>query len=576
MFCKNCGKELNEGAKFCAGCGTSVDTEEVVAEEVVAETPESVPQPAPVEPEKDSGRKRPGKGVVIAAAVVAVIAIVVGLIAGGAFTPAKAKVGLALLKSAKAYTEAIEKTGLTDALGVLESQKYSQSVGLTIADFDDSSVLEGFGLKAKVDANLPGQKLGVTGSVHYGATDLGSLQLAAEGSKFYLGSPELLGEGAFYGVDTSTLGADLADLVGADEVEDLSFNVFELIEILQENLQPDKESKKAAEQAVKDLVKAISVEKTGKESVSVNGSSVKCTAYQVVIPQDAMEDFLDAAIELSESTDYEALMLELIMAMGFEEGDAEDLLDEMGYYAEDVDLGYAQDAIEDVLDMVGDIEVTVYVKGKYAMAVVYENKIEGVKIEGGLYMGGGKNFADDLSVVGEVKNDYYKATFELVSTGNHTGSGGTFTDETTFKVKEDGETYFNLTSEMSYSPKGKDKNFTWSVSEKEELDFGFEAEGHVSASSKGLSVDLSELSVEEWGEELFCVELQYELTSFNMGVKVSKPVMLNGMDEDDLEDLGEDIMDNVETWGEDVMDLLEDELSDEVLEELQWMLYYMF
>lgn len=39
MFCHNCGNELPEGAKFCASCGTAVETaaEEVVTEEVVAE-----------------------------------------------------------------------------------------------------------------------------------------------------------------------------------------------------------------------------------------------------------------------------------------------------------------------------------------------------------------------------------------------------------------------------------------------------------------------------------------------------------------------------------------------------------
>ena len=51
MFCKNCGKELIEGSKFCPYCGIDVNPENVVVEETpeVVSTPEVVNEPEVVE-----------------------------------------------------------------------------------------------------------------------------------------------------------------------------------------------------------------------------------------------------------------------------------------------------------------------------------------------------------------------------------------------------------------------------------------------------------------------------------------------------------------------------------------------
>jgi len=46
MICKTCGLELNEGAKFCPGCGQPVELEEQTAAEEVTEATEAVEEPA--------------------------------------------------------------------------------------------------------------------------------------------------------------------------------------------------------------------------------------------------------------------------------------------------------------------------------------------------------------------------------------------------------------------------------------------------------------------------------------------------------------------------------------------------
>lgn len=40
MFCKNCGHEISDDAKFCSNCGTKVEVEEEIVEpiEVVDKT----------------------------------------------------------------------------------------------------------------------------------------------------------------------------------------------------------------------------------------------------------------------------------------------------------------------------------------------------------------------------------------------------------------------------------------------------------------------------------------------------------------------------------------------------------
>ena len=75
MYCKNCGKEISENAKFCDGCGKPV------SEEAVQATTASVE-----EPKKKKKKKHP-----ILAAILIVFGffMIVGAIAGGSDEPKK-------------------------------------------------------------------------------------------------------------------------------------------------------------------------------------------------------------------------------------------------------------------------------------------------------------------------------------------------------------------------------------------------------------------------------------------------------------------------------------------------------
>ncbi len=99
MFCKNCGAQCNDGAKFCAKCGTPIEAAPVqqpvapVQPETPVQQPYAPVQPetpvqqpyAPVAPQPTNDGKKKGKIAIIIGAVVAaiaVIAIIIAVVAG--------------------------------------------------------------------------------------------------------------------------------------------------------------------------------------------------------------------------------------------------------------------------------------------------------------------------------------------------------------------------------------------------------------------------------------------------------------------------------------------------------------
>ena len=51
MFCEQCGKEIPDNSKFCAGCGAKAEPTEPIVQAVEAD-PQKTPTPEPIEPPK--------------------------------------------------------------------------------------------------------------------------------------------------------------------------------------------------------------------------------------------------------------------------------------------------------------------------------------------------------------------------------------------------------------------------------------------------------------------------------------------------------------------------------------------
>ena len=301
MKCSKCGAELRPGAKFCPHCGE-------VNENAGAPSEQAAPSAYSPQQGGPAGGKRRGTGLIVlgAVAVVAVAAVVIVAVSG-LFASPKDKVEKAFQKTAEAYAEMEKAMGMPDLNQLRERQSVSQRMSLELASLNeglvgyDLSFLKGLGLRMETDWDGAGRKLASELAAYWDGEDLLSAQMLVEDNLLYLSVPQFT-DGELYGADTTTLGADLADLTGVRE--DLSFNLFDLIDIATPTPEAQAEMEQAMEQAGKALLEAMEVEKAGSETIDVNGRNVDADAYELLIPQDAMEDYADAVMDTMQTVDY--------------------------------------------------------------------------------------------------------------------------------------------------------------------------------------------------------------------------------------------------------------------------------
>ena len=553
MFCLKCGKEIENGAKFCPHCGAVTSAG--------AGSAPSAPRGDWDTPQE--GKKRRGIPLIIGgvAAVVLVVALIAAAI-GGLFSSPQKQVEKAVAKTIAAYAEASGKTGIPDLTELVQGRSYSQefsvalgSISQELTGWYDLSALKGLGARVGTDYDQKGRKMDAEIAVFWDDQDLASFQMLVDGGKISVSSPDFT-KGNAYGIDTETLGADL-DRLGLEDddidVKKIGFNIFDLMDKAVPDEQQTKEMKSAAEEASKELFNALEVEKVGKQSVQVNGKSTDAILYQVVIPKSAMKDYLNAMEDVMKMTDTVGMTKEILLAMGFDKSTVNEILSEMD--SADV-YGELFSGLKELVKTIGDVELQVYVSGGYVCAVEYSDRIEGTKVELELYLGGGSNYVDDLSL--EIAVNGEKITVE--SSGDHAGKSGVFTDETTIKV--DGS---RLTSELRYAPKSDKNNFEWTL--KIDNSASLSMEGQLTTGKNSIDLHLEDLSVKAAGSKLLSLELDYYLGPCKgMRVSHSAPKMLLEMDEDDLMDLMEDLEDNAEDWVYD----LRDRLPASLLNSLYW------
>lgn len=541
MFCGKCGKEIGDGAKFCPYCGAMTGVQDdawtpAPSQPSAANTtyPPQIIEPAGAKKSKGFAALAAIGGV----AVVAVIAAVVLL--GGVFSGPKGALTKAMTKSVNAWQSASEAAGLPDIERLAKDKKITQEISFkikSVADelsyyYTDLSMLEGMGISVTEGVNLPGKKMDLSVGVTYGSSDVLSAWTNIDNDTVTFGSPQFLGSSA-YGFNTETLGKDLAKLGGVpDEVESISFNIFDTLDAFDNTVEVDKT-------ALKDLTNAIEVEKSGKENIDVNGYDTGCTLYHVLVPKDAMRDYLKSvksAYKNANQSSSEAL-LDLMESFGMSAGDVESLFDS----------GEVFDLLDEVIRMIGDLELDVYISDGYIMAAKWSDKIEGTRVGVSMYLGGGKNYADDLSL--ELAADSARVT--IASTGNHSASNSQFTDETSITVR-DGSDSVKVTSEMTWNAKAKSDNFEWSV---KSSGFALKASGNLTASKNSMDLELDKLSVNALGTDYVTLSGSYSVKPYAAPSYSSKSAtMLSSMDEDDFEDLYEDILANTRNWMYDLME----------------------
>ena len=530
MFCTNCGQNVSDGARFCTSCGAPLASDHGASPYDLSIDGGSDQDYVQPNPPKNTLRLL----LTIAGGAVLLLLCILGI--SRLFMTPKNTVGLAARKTVKAYTDAAKNLSSFDAQKLLGSNAFSQEI--TIRGIDDLTdgeySFDGFRLRS--DVNIPKRFIGLTGSVLDQRGTMFTVRAAVDDNIAAANVPELLDDD-FWAVNTETLGDDLTSSIfglNASDFADVSFNLFDL-------LKETTSSKEFGDASGKALWTAITAEKLGKQELHFGGESYSCVSYRVLIPQSALEDYVNDYFDYLDSTASDNLQNALAdsglpveptssFAPGFSAGYS------AGYAitAPASPFDGARENILNALDTLGDIDLTAYVSGGYLCGLDWSpadddysrNMLLSIRT-------GGKNHTDYFSLSFE---NYGSAVF-LESTGNHSAKGGTFTDRT--YMEADGSLMFEW--ECSYAPKSAGNNFTASLHVPDAYpELALSLDGRIESDSQTLNIDMEDIFIDV-GDTSGDMSFAYVLSSFDKSFDIGSPVMILELDQYELTALAADL-----------------------------------
>ena len=199
MFCLKCGKEIENGAKFCPHCGavTSAGAAPSAPKPPVYTMPEGN-NSFDWSPSSQGGNKRRGAGLIIGGAAAAVLVVVLVIVAiSGLFSSPKGQVEKALAKTMDAYSGAKESMGIPDLAELIQGKSYSQRVSFALGSISqeltgyyDLSAIKGLGVRMEMDYDQKGRKMDADMALFWDDEDIMSLQMLVDGGKMYFTSPD--------------------------------------------------------------------------------------------------------------------------------------------------------------------------------------------------------------------------------------------------------------------------------------------------------------------------------------------------------------------------------------------------
>lgn len=562
MICRNCGNEMREDARFCPHCGA-----------MNAPAPEGgLPQGAPSYssaapawegPEGGGRKKKTGIFIGVGVAVVAVIALV-AVFAGGLFSNPKKQVEAAFVKSAAAYAQVEKALNLPDTAQWQREQNISQYLTLALKDINsgligyDMSALSGLEVLLSASYNGGDRYAAFDLTANWAEEELLSLSMTASDPYLWFNSPQLTGN-THYGVNTETLGADLTAMTGDGSMKDVSFNLFDLVDTVLEKMDQEKLEQDITA-ANKALWEEAQVKKTGAKTLNLNGTETKTTAFRVTFPQEALEGYADALVEVMSAMSYYDLYEELYRSMGMPQDQIDEIMDAL----EELDpYGALADDLKDAIGEAGDLELEICLSGGYVSALLYEGEIDGTDLSLALYLGGGEAYVDDLSL--ELEVDGVKLTVK--STGDHGGRSGVFTDKTTIKGSLLGLT--SLNSDLRYEPHRYDPqkfndNFSWELSIPGAG--SLEMAGALDISEVRFALDLDDVTLKVMGADVCTLSLSYlvEHRAVHGGVPPTFQ-SLTRMDPMELMTAALDVQSRAEAWAAEMEELFVSRLPAELL-----------
>ena len=222
--------------------------------------------------------------------------------------------------------------------------------------------------------------------------------------------------------------------------------------------------------------------------------------------------------------------------------------------------GIDPELMAELQDELGDLELEVCLSGGYLSALFYEGELDGSDAALSLYLGGGGEYVDDLSL--EMEIDGEKLT--VTSNGDHGGKSGVFTDKTT--VKGDplkSLSLSSLTSELRYEPKKSSGNFSWklSIPGAGSLDMS----GSLTAQTDSISLNLDDIVFKVIGMDVCTLAFSYHVDNHVSWEGVENPRLITQMNQMELMMTALDIQSRAETWVEEMEELFTSRLPDELL-----------
>ena len=555
MTCRNCGQEVHEGSVFCPHCGA--------AQAPSPESPWNTPSgsaPAWEGPEGGGRKKKTGLFIGIGAAVAAVI-VLAAVLAGGLFSNPKKQVEAAFVKSAAAYAQAEKALNLPDINQWQRDQEITQRLELELKSINsslvgyDMSALSGLALGFDTSYSGADRLMSLELAARWGEEELLGFWIKAEDDALYFNSPQLTGD-VHYGVNTETLGADLAAMTGDDSVKDLSFNLFDLVDMVLERVDQEKleQDLKAANKALWEEAK---VKKSGTRTLDLNGTETKTAAYRVTFPQKALEDYADALVEVMSAMSYYDLYEDIYRSMGMPQDQIDEIIDAL----EELDPYDAlADDLKDAIDETGDLELEVCLSGGHVSALLYEGEIDSTDLSLALYLGGGEAYVDDLSLELEVDGE----AITVKSTGDHGGKSGVFTDKTTIKGDPlRAASLTSITSELRYEPKKSSGNFSWklAIPGAGSLDMS----GTLAMETDYVLLNLDSVTLKVVGMEVCSLAFEYYVDCHPGAAIVEDPKLITQMDQMELLTAALDIQSRAEAWAVEMEELFTSRLPDELL-----------